>query len=195
MDRWQNKTAVVTGASSGIGAAIAIDLVNAGINVVALARRKDRLDELQTKINKTTKAKLYAKQCDVTNEENILEVFKWIDETMGGVHILINNAGIGREMKLIDKNNTKSIREVIDTNLLAAVICTREAFQSMKQRNVNGHIVLINSIAGHSCNNFLGKLPSLNIYPSTKYALTAMTEILRQEFQIMETEIKITVSI
>jgi len=192
MDRWAGKVAVVTGASSGIGAAIAVDLVNAGVNVVALARRKERLEELKGKVSKTTKAKLYPIKCDVSIEQEVKDAFAWVESNLGGVDILVNNAGITRRTNLVDSDNTKLIKEVIDTNVLGVVLCTREAFQSMKRRNVNGHVVLINSIAGHSVPFFAGKLPSMNIYPATKHAVTALTEVLRQEFQSLDTKIKIT---
>lgn len=69
---------------------------------------------------------------------------------------------------------------------------TREAFQSMKSRNFDGHIIIINSIIGHKVpNNPAGS--SYNMYAPSKYAVTSMTEVLRQEFQIEKTGIKITV--
>uniref|UniRef100_T1GD37 Dehydrogenase/reductase SDR family member 11 n=1 Tax=Megaselia scalaris TaxID=36166 RepID=T1GD37_MEGSC len=71
---------------------------------------------------------------------------------------------------------------------MGVVYCTREAFQSMKSRNVDGHIVIINSIAGHFPLNLL----NFNIYPASKYAITAMTETYRREFDLEDTNIKIT---
>jgi len=192
MERWVDKVAVVTGASSGIGRAIALDLVNVGINVVALARRKDRLDELQAKVSKETSAKLYPIKCDVTVEEEIKNTFEWIEKHLGGVDILVNNAGILRAINLMDENNTTALKEVLNTNVLGVVLCTREAFQSMKRRGVNGHVLIINSILGYKVPYLIDKFGSFNIYPATKYALTAMTEVFRQEFQNMQTKIKIT---
>lgn len=194
MERWIGKVAVVTGASSGIGRAIAVDLVKAGINVVALARRKDRLDEIKNEVSKESSAKLYPIKCDVTSEKEIKETFEWIEKNLGGVDILVNNAGILRGINLVDKDNTKEVRDTIDTNLLGPILCTREAFQSMKQKGVDGHVILINSILGHKVPYLVGQLSSFNIYPPTKYAITAVTEILRQEFQSLQTKIKITVS-
>lgn len=194
MDRWAGKVAVVTGASSGIGAAIAVDLVKAGVNVVGLARRLERIEALKELIPDGTNAKLYALKCDLTNEEEIKNAFAWIINNLGGVDILVNNAGIIKTMNLLDANNTADLRETIDTNILAVVLCTREAFHSMKERGINGHIIQINSCAGHSIPYFVGMYPSFNIYPSTKFAVTAMTEVLRQELQSFNTKIKVTVS-
>lgn len=194
MERWIEKTAVVTGASSGIGAAIVLDLVKAGVNVVGLARRKERIDALRDKIPATASGKLYAIKCDLTQETDIKNSFNWIEANLGGIDILINNAGIIKTMNLLDPQNTDNLRETIDTNVLGVVLCSREAFQSMKKRNVNGHIIHINSCAGHKIPYFVGLYPSFNIYPSTKFAVTAMTEVMRQELQSFDTKIKVTVS-
>lgn len=192
MDRWLTKVSVVTGASSGVGARIAIDLANAGVKVVALARRMDRLNELVSSIHPQFQGNFYAKRCDVTSEESVKELFHWIDQTLGGVDILINNAGCIRPGNLLDADNSASLHAVIDTNVWGTLHCIRESFHQMKRHEVDGHIVIINSVLGHSVPYFKDR-PSFNIYPSSKYALTAMTEVIRQELQTFETKIKITV--
>lgn len=194
MDRWIGKTAVVTGASSGIGAAICVDLIKAGVNVVGLARRKERIEALKEKIPASATGKLYAIKCDLTQESDMKSAFNWIEGNLGGTDILVNNAGIIKTMNLLDAENTTNLRETIDTNILAVAICSREAFQSMKKRGINGHIIHINSGAGHKIPYFVGLYPSFNIYPSTKFAVTAMTEVMRQELQSFGTKIKVTVS-
>lgn len=194
MDRWFGKVAVVTGASSGIGAAITIDLVKAGLIVVGLARRIERVEQLREVIPSTATGKLFAIRCDVTQETDIKNSFAWVNEKFGGVDLLVNNAGIIKTINLVDENNTDALRETLDTNILAVALCTREAFQSMKQRGVDGHIIIMNSLTGHIVPYFVGLYPSFNIYAATKHAVTAMTEVLRQEFQSFNTRIKITVS-
>lgn len=192
MERWLGKTAVVTGASAGIGAAIAIDLANAGLKVIALARRKERLESLQKSLSADCKGAIIAHQCDVTSEAEIKTAFAWIETNFGGVNILVNNAGVLRNTLLLAKDNSKDIRDQVDTNVLAVVWCTREAFHSMKNRGFDGHIVNINSTSGHSLPWMVGIL-DLNVYPATKYAVTALTEVLRQELIQHKTKIKITV--
>lgn len=189
MDRWLGKVAVVTGASAGIGAQIAIDLANAGMIVVGLARRVERVEALKSQISTGI---LHALQCDVTKEDDVMQAFKWIIDKLGGVDVLINNAGVARNFNLIDNGNTAMIKEIIDTNIMAVALCTREAFQSMKSRNFDGHIIIVNSTAGHKVPNF-PLIGSFNMYAPSKYAVTAMTETLRQEFQREKTRIKITV--
>ena len=93
MDRWTGKVAVVTGASVGIGAEIAEALVRSGIKVVGVGRRVQKIRDLATKL-KSQKGALYPMECDVRKEEDILKVFRWTEEELGGVDILINNAGI-----------------------------------------------------------------------------------------------------
>lgn len=191
MERWIGKVAVVTGASSGIGAAITMDLVKAGMTVVGLARRTDRIEELRALMPESVSGRLHAFKCDITKEDDIKSAFDWTIKQFGGVDVLINNAGIGRPTKLIAADNSTAIREVLDTNVMGVVLSTREAFQSMKSRNVDGHVILINSVAGHSVPRIEGM--SFNIYAPSKYAVTAITEVLRQEFQMEGTKIKVTV--
>lgn len=192
MDRWSGKVAVVTGASSGIGSAIVIDLVKAGLQVVGLARRIERVEALKTQLPKTLQCKLYAFKCDVSSESDIKAAFQWVETKFGGVDILINNAGIIAKTNIVDPDNTADLQGVIDTNVMGPALCTREAFQSMKKRNVNGHVVMMNSIGGHMI-PYLPFNRSYSIYHCSKFAVTAMTEVLRQEFQLLGTKVKITV--
>lgn len=194
MNQWVGKVAVVTGASSGIGATIVVDLANAGMIVIGLARRKELVEELISKVQETeTAGALHAFKCDVSKEEDILVAFNWIIEQFGGVDVLINNAGVMKPFTtLVSKDNTDAMRDVLDTNVLGVVLCTREAFQSMKNRNVAGHVILINSVGGHKVPTLPGI--TLNIYTPSKFAVTAITEVLRQEFRNEGTKIKVTVS-
>lgn len=192
MERWVGKVAVVTGASSGIGAQLVVDLANAGIKVVGLARRAERIDELKSKIKPQYQKNLYKQKCDVGNEDEVKKAFEWIETHLGGVDIYVNNAGCIRVTNIVDKDNTQMMKDVLDANLWGAIFGVREAFHSMKRRSVAGHVILMNSVLGHSIPFFAG-LPSFNIYPPAKHAITAMTEVLRQEFINLGTKIKVTV--
>jgi NADP+-dependent farnesol dehydrogenase len=176
MDRWIGKVAVVTGSSSGIGAAIVVDLVKAGMTVVGLARRVERTEELKAQVPERQRSNLHAIKCDVSKEEEIVAVFGDIERRFGGVDVLVNNAGIARATELSGGDNSAKIREVIDTNVLGLVFCTREAVQSMKKRGDCGHVVHINSIAGHKVPIIPGSQRSFNVYPASKHAVTALTE-------------------
>ncbi|KAM8719046.1 hypothetical protein ACLKA7_011709 [Drosophila subpalustris] len=192
MDRWQNRVAVVTGASSGIGSAIVLDLVNAGLVVVGLARRIERVKELQKSLPAERRDKLIPLYCDVGTENSVKEAFDVIEKQLGGIDILINNAGTLHDGRLVDMP-LSLVQQTVQTNIMGIVMCTQRAFASMKKRNFDGHVVLINSIVGHKLFAPVpGKAPVMNVYPATKHAVTALTEMYRQEFLGLGTRIKIT---
>ncbi|XP_017853059.2 farnesol dehydrogenase [Drosophila busckii] len=191
MERWTNRVAVVTGASSGIGAACCKDLVAKGMVVVGLARREQRLEELKAALPADQAKRFHFHKCDVSVEQEVLDTFAWVDKTLGGADVLINNAGIARQADVTDAGNSADMRAIVETNLLGVAWCTREAFQSMERRKVmDGHVVIVNSIAGHKVPNVPGF--KLNMYPATKFGITALTETLRQEFNNKGTKTKIT---
>ncbi|EDW00430.1 farnesol dehydrogenase [Drosophila grimshawi] len=192
MERWQNCIAVVTGASSGIGAVLTQQLIEAGVTVVALARRLDRMEQLRQHLTEPLRDQLHIRQCDVTSMESVSDAFDWIEENLGGTDILINSAGKLSGGQLVTMA-LDVVQQVLQTNVMGVVYCTQRAFQSMRQRDTAGHVVLINSIVGHYLFNPLpGSLQELNMYPATKHALTAMTELFRQEFRDLKTKVKIT---
>ncbi|GAB0095663.1 hypothetical protein DMENIID0001_110680 [Sergentomyia squamirostris] len=194
MDQWKNRIAVVTGASSGIGAAVAKDLVKAGMVVVGLARRVNQVEALKNDLPDELQKNLHSMQCDVSNEEDIVRVFSLVIEKFNGIDVLINNAGVGSALgnDLIASDNTASIRKILDTNVLGLVFCTREAYKSMEKHGRNSHVIHINSIVGQK--NFNDFLParSRNMYTPSKCAVTAITEIHRQEFIRSKHHIKVT---
>ncbi|XP_014101032.1 farnesol dehydrogenase [Bactrocera oleae] len=192
MERWQGKLAVVTGASGGIGAACARALVVAGLRVVGLARREAKLQELKLSLPPALQPQFIPRRCDVSKEDQVVAAIDWTERMLGGADVLLNNAGITRETELVAPDNTEKIRQVIDTNVMAVLWCTREVFRGMMKRGNEGHILIINSIAGKEVLNFIDVLPSFNIYPATKFAITAMTETYRQEFQLHKNKVRIT---
>lgn len=192
MERWHNKLAVVTGASGGIGAACARAMIGAGLRVVGLARREAKLKELKESLPRDLQKNFILRHCDISKEEQVESTFDWIERELEGPDILLNNAGITRETELVTPGNTKKLKEVIDTNVMGVIWCTRAAFNNMLKRDVEGHVVIINSIAGQQVLNFIDVLPSFNIYPATKFAVTALTETYRQEFQLHKSKVRVT---
>uniref|UniRef100_A0A182WKA6 Dehydrogenase n=1 Tax=Anopheles minimus TaxID=112268 RepID=A0A182WKA6_9DIPT len=187
MDRWIGKVAIVTGASSGIGATAVQALARAGMIVAGLARRTERVEELKKHLPPEAANRVHAIRCDVTSEESIVNAFGTVDRQLGGVDVLINNAGVSKlTCTLLTPGNGEDLRTVMDTNVMGLVLCSREAFQSMKRRQVAGHIVNINSILGHKYIGF----PNLNIYGASKYAVTAITETLRNDLRNEGTKVK-----
>lgn len=194
MERWQNRVAVVTGASSGIGSAIAKDLVLAGMTVVGLARRVDRVKELVRELPADKQGRLFPLYCDVGSEASVNEAFDWIIQKLGAVDILVNNAGTLQSGYLVDMNPAK-MQLVLQTNIMGIVLCTQRAVRSMRERKFDGHVILINSILGHKTMTAMeGVAPDVNVYPPSKHAVTALAEGYRQEFLGLGTKIKITVS-
>lgn len=175
MNDWKDKIAVVTGASSGIGAQVSLDLSEAGVTVLALARRKHRLQELAKK-----NSNIHPILCDVSDPESIQDAFKYIKENFGKINILINNAGRVRDGSILDttKPNT-DYKGTIDVNLNGVVLCTREAFHLMESHEEPVFIINMNSVLGKISPQ--AKFVPSNVYPATKIALKNFTEVVRLE--------------
>ncbi|XP_063242508.1 uncharacterized short-chain type dehydrogenase/reductase y4vI-like [Bacillus rossius redtenbacheri] len=186
MERWGGKVAVVTGASGGMGTAAVRALVRRGLSVVGLDRQPFD-DQIANSLH-NAKGKLFTITTDVTKEEDILSAFGWVKDNLGGVDILINTAGVCHRSKL-SEGDTAVWRRMLDVNVLALSICTREALKSMRERGVDdGHIVHIGSIAGHFVPNSTGA----GIYTASKHAVTTLAEALRRELNLLNMPIKIT---
>lgn len=181
--------ALVTGASVGIGAVIAKELVRHGMKVVGCARDVEKIQKLSAECQSAGHSGvLVPYKCDLTNEEEILSMFAAIKEQHKGVDVCINNAGLAHPESLLN-GKTSGWKNMLDVNVLALCICTREAYQSMKERNVDdGHIININSMSGHR----VISSADVHFYSSTKYAVTALTEGLRQELREANTHIRAT---
>ncbi|XP_049947165.1 dehydrogenase/reductase SDR family member 11-like isoform X1 [Schistocerca serialis cubense] len=184
MERYAGRVAMVTGASSGIGAAVARALLQRGLTVVGVDLRPDRMKEWQ--LNDFT-GQLHPLYGDVSDEESILSVFKWITDTLGGVDILVNCAGLCRNCSLISAP-TSDWKLMLDVNLLGLSICTREAVQDMFKRGVDdGFIVHICSIAGH--------VPihdaEYSMYYASKVAVKTLLEGLRKDLVARKSDIRV----
>ncbi|XP_073342924.1 dehydrogenase/reductase SDR family member 11-like [Pagrus major] len=189
MNRWRGRVALVTGASVGIGAATAMELVRYGMKVVGCARDVGKIQKLSAECQSAGHSGvLVPYKCDLANKEEILSMFAAIKEQHKGVDVCINNAGLAHPESLLN-GKTNGWKNMLDVNVLALCICTREAYQSMRERNVDdGHIININSMSGHRI------VPSADIhfYGSTKFTVTALTEGLRQELREANTHIRAT---
>lgn len=145
------------------------------LKVVGLARHIGKIEITAGKLSKEP-GKLYAKQCDMTVEEDIKAVFEWTTKTLGPVHILINSAGVNPGTDIIS-GDTEKWSLCFDTNVIGVTTASREAVKIMLEKKIDGHIVNVNAIVGH-CHMYL---PSMSLYSASKHALTSMTELLRQE--------------
>ncbi|KAK2489386.1 hypothetical protein MC885_017841, partial [Smutsia gigantea] len=172
MERWRDRLALVTGASGGIGAAVARALVQQGLKVVGCARTVGNIEELAAECRSAGyPGTLIPYRCDLSSEEDILSMFSAVRSQHSGVDICINNAGLARPDTLLS-GSTRGWRDMFSVNVLALSICTREAY------HMSGHRVLPQSMT--------------HFYSATKYAVTALTEGLRQELREAQTHIRAT---
>ncbi len=179
------RSAVVTGASSGIGVAVARALAAAGARVVLAARREDRLRSLAAELE-AAGAQVAVAPTDMRRESDILRLFDTARARFGGADVLINNAGLGRAAPL-SSAQAAPWREMLEVNVLGLSIATREAVTDMDRRGVAGHVVHVSSMAGH-------RIPGLDsgMYAATKFAVRALTEALRQELRARQSPIRVS---
>ena len=179
------RTALVTGASSGIGTETARALAAAGATLVVSARRRDRLDALAAELEKAGAAVLPV-TADMRREDDIVRCFADARDRFGGVDVLVNNAGLGRSAP-ISSAATELWREMLEVNVLGLAIATREAIRDMERRGRAGHVVNVASMASHRVPG-----PESGMYSATKFAVRALTEGIRQELRAKQSTIRVS---
>ncbi len=169
----ENKTAIVTGGSRGIGRAICVALAKEGANVVTCyAHGAERAKET-VRLCEEYGVKAMAVQADVACNEDVLALASNVKEEYGSIDILVNNAGITRDNLLL-KMNEEDFNDVIDTNLKGAFLCIKHVSKIMlKQRS--GHIINISSVVG-----VRGNAGQAN-YSASKAGLIGMTKSVAKE--------------
>ena len=167
-----DKVAIVTGASSGIGEATAEALAAEGAAVVAAARREERLADLKSRVEGNG-GKLAVVQADVTDEGQAHDLVRRAEEEFGGVDILVNNAGVMLLSK-VEKGLSDQWCRMFDVNVLGLLYATDAAIEAMRRRG-GGHLVNKSSVAGRKTRQGSG------VYSGTKFAVNAISEALRQE--------------
>ncbi|XP_014091899.1 farnesol dehydrogenase [Bactrocera oleae] len=183
MERWVDKVAVVTGASSGIGWAIAQDLLKSGMIVIGLARRLQQMEELKEELDASIRERFYPRSCDMTVLPSVKSNFHWIEQRFHRLHVLVNNAGMVEMTKVLEEGNEAILQRVIDVNLMGTVNCTKQAYRLMQTTMAQGeacHIITVNSLLGHTVPQHIPEC-GLNLYPVAKHALYTLDEVLRRE--------------
>jgi short-subunit dehydrogenase len=172
MDDWKGKIAVVTGASSGIGAATARRLAREGMQVVLVARRMERLEILADRI-RLAGGRAHPIPADLTQEADRSRLFQDVGEQFGATDVLVNNAGLGWYGYGVEMP-WKTAWEMLQVNVEAVVQLTLGFLGRMRQRN-SGHIINVGSISG--------SIPSQGIalYGATKSFLDNFTTALYRE--------------
>ena len=167
-----NTVALITGASSGIGAATALALAAEGAAVALLARRAERLATLAEQISAADGTAL-AIPTDVTDESQARAAVQQTFETWGRVDILVNNAGVMYNSP-IDGADTNEWRRMVDLNIMGVLYMTHATLPIMKQQQ-RGHIVNVSSVAGRLA------FANAAVYNATKWGVVGFSEALRQE--------------
>ncbi len=168
------KVAVVTGATKGIGRAIATALVTAGARVAITARHEKEVAQAVKDLNAIGRGVAAGYVCDVRDYEQVQSVFANVASELGGVDILINNAGIGVFATSVESMNVEDFRAVLETNVFGVFYCCHEAIPLMKQRG-GGYIINISSLAGANAH------PNMAAYNASKFGLNGFSEALMQE--------------
>jgi NADP-dependent 3-hydroxy acid dehydrogenase YdfG len=164
------KYAIITGASSGFGAAIAEELQELGFGLVLLARRSDRLKELQKKLTRTP---VYVAKLDVCNEDDVREVIANLpSEIANNCFILVNNAGLAVGRGPLDTGLSEDWNRMIDTNVKGLLYISHAVIPLLK-KHPNSHLINISSIAGKEV--YAGG----NVYCASKHAVDALSKALR----------------
>jgi NADP-dependent 3-hydroxy acid dehydrogenase YdfG len=167
-----DKVAIITGASSGIGYSAALAMSKAGAKIAAGARRTDRLESLQSEILKSG-GEVITQRLDVTKKQECDAFVDAVIKKWGTVDILINNAGL-MPLSFFKSLKVDEWDRMIDVNIKGVLHCTAAVINHMLDRK-SGHIVNISSVAGRIV------FPAGSVYCATKHAVAAFSEGLRQE--------------
>lgn len=177
--------ALVTGASSGIGKDIAMELAKKGYDIIAVARNEDKLIELKTYIESNfSDRRVFVKICDLSVADNCIKLHDDIFNDFGTIDVLINNAGFGTCGRFTDTSLDKEIN-MIDTNIKALHILMKLFLQDMCKSNY-GYIMNVASIAGFMPG------PLMATYYSSKAYVVRLTESVREELFMEGSKVKVS---
>ncbi len=163
------RVAVITGASSGIGAAIARALAADGYRVALLARRADRIDALAAELGNGS----IAIQADVTGRDQLVAAAQRVQDELGGADVLVNNAGV-MLLGPFSSARRDDYRTMIEANLIGAITATEVFLDQLKAGN-GGDLINISSVAGRTARATNG------VYAATKWGINGWSESMRQE--------------
>ncbi|SDJ40299.1 NADP-dependent 3-hydroxy acid dehydrogenase YdfG [Frankineae bacterium MT45] len=164
----QGRVAVVTGASSGNGAATARAVATDGYRVALLARRADRINVLADELGNGS----LALEADVTDRDSLLAAAARVRDELGGTDVLVNNAGV-MLLGPFDSDQREDYRQMIEVNLLGAITATEVFLDQLKDGG--GDVINISSVAGRTARAGNG------VYAATKWGMNGWSEALRQE--------------
>ena len=165
-----DKIAVVTGAGTGIGRAVALALLGDGYRVALAGRRRDKLEQAVAEAGAAA-ARALAVPTDVGDPQAVRALFARTQEAFGRLDFLFNNAGLGAPAVPLEDLSYEQWRAVVDVNLTGAFLCTQEAFRIMKSQDPRGGRIINNGpISAHA------PRPNSAPYTATKHAITGLTK-------------------
>lgn len=179
--KMENKIAVVTGGTKGIGRAIAESLLKAGAKVFICARDKSELKRALEEMSEL--GPVDGEVCDVRSEGQVEAMLKECERVFGGVDVLVNNAGVGIIGKTVEEMSGEEFEQTLQTNLFGVFYCCHHAIPMLK-RSGGGYIINISSLAGQNAH------PRMAAYNASKFGLNGFTEALMQE--VRADRIKVT---
>ncbi|GJE00916.1 SDR family oxidoreductase [Methylobacterium isbiliense] len=163
------KIALVTGAGSGVGRAVALGLAGAGYDLALAGRRAEPLQAVRAEIEAKGR-RVLAQPTDVGDEDSVTALFARVEDTFGRLDVLFNNAGIGAPPVPLDELPVATWKRVVDTNLTGAFLCLQGAFRLMKTQDPRGGRIINNgSISAYA------PRPNSAPYTATKHAITGLT--------------------
>lgn len=165
-----NKVALITGASAGIGRAVAVAFLQAGYKVVLTGRRADALED-SIRLAGVNSANALAHPCDITDPAAVKALFAACKARFGRLDVVFNNAGVNSPGGVMLEDLTfEQWKACVDTNLTGPFLCTQEAFKLMKSQNPQGGRIINNgSVSAHA------PRPNSAPYAATKHAITGLT--------------------
>jgi NAD(P)-dependent dehydrogenase (short-subunit alcohol dehydrogenase family) len=166
------KVALVTGAGTGVGRAVAKALAREGCSLVLTGRRREPLEEVAQEIAQNNpEAQALVVPADVGNSASVEDLFGRIEQEFGRLDLLFNNAGTGAPAVPIEELPVEEWQKVVDANLTGAFLCSRQAFRLMKKQQPRGGRIINNgSISAHT------PRPHTAPYTATKHAITGLTK-------------------
>ena len=173
MQLMKKKNILITGASSGIGARTAVQLCSEGHSVIGIARRADRLQDVVQEC-KSLSGEFIALSCDVRDAEQVQLVVNTMIDCLGGIDVLIPNAGLGHFNKLEDAP-LDEWKSMVDINIMGVLNTIHASLPHLLE--AKGHVINIGSVAARNVFELSG------VYCATKHAVLALSESLRMEFK------------
>lgn len=167
-----NKRVLITGASSGIGAACAETFAKHGAHLLICGRRSKLIKDLANKLLKTYSVKIYAFELDVRDADKVAHAFQTLPAEWQAIDVLVNNAGLAAGADKFQDAQLADWEIMLDTNIKGLLYVTRALLPGMLQRN-SGHIINIGSISGHDI------YPGGSVYCATKHAVKAISKGLK----------------